>query len=135
MNNPPAYPDTLRRRVIILFFGGLLLVFLAMGIGRVFPQTWRFDLGWLNLAAGLPLTLAGLPLAGLVGPGAVHPGKGTPAPAVATQRLVTGGPYACTHNPMTLGALGLTLGLGIWTGSGVLVLLTGLVFSGPCYSD
>ncbi len=57
-------------------------------------------------------------------------GAGTPAPKVATQGLVTQGPYAHTRNPMTLGALSMYLGIGVWMGSGVVIILTLIVFSG-----
>lgn len=56
-------------------------------------------------------------------------GEGTPAPKVATQRLVMQGPYAYSRNPMTLGALLTYLGIGVWMGSGVVILLTVIVFS------
>lgn len=48
---------------------------------------------------------------------------------VATQKLVQTGPYACTRNPMTLGALSMYLGIGIWMGSGIVIALALIVFS------
>jgi len=51
-------------------------------------------------------------------------------PKVATQKLVTNGPYAYSRNPMTLGALLVYLGIGVWMGSGVVIALTVIVFSG-----
>ena len=55
-------------------------------------------------------------------------GKGTPYPNVATQRLITTGPYAYTRNPMTLGAFFLYLGIAIGMGSGVVSLLILVIF-------
>jgi protein-S-isoprenylcysteine O-methyltransferase Ste14 len=48
---------------------------------------------------------------------------------VATQKLVTRGPYAYIRNPMTLGALFLYSGIGIWMSSGVLIILSLVFFS------
>lgn len=125
------HSEGLRRRVVTLFFGGLfMMAVLAVGISRVFGDWGRVDFGWLNQASGFALALGGLALVTW----SVHIqytfGKGTPAPKVATQRLITHGPYACTRNPMTLGALLMYLGIGIWTGSGVVIILTVIIFSG-----
>lgn len=131
MNQPEEHPEKLRRRVIALFFSGLLvLALIILGIGWACGDWGKVSLGWLNHAAGFVLTLGGLAL--IVW--SVHIqytfGKGTPAPKVATQRLVTHGPYACTRNPMTLGGLLMYLGIGIWIGSGVVIILVVIVVSG-----
>lgn len=122
--------DLLRRQVIILFFLGLLsMAVIAIGIGWACGDWGRFHFGGLNQVLGPALTVSGLALVGWSVCVQVVLGQGTPAPKVATQRLVTQGPYAYTRNPMTLGALLMYLGIGIWMSSGVVVLLTAIVFS------
>ena len=114
----------------MLFFLGLLfMAMLAVGIGWALADWGRFRISWLNQALGPALTVGGLALVVWSVRTQYILGKGTPAPKVATQRLVTQGPYAYTRNPMTLGALLMYLGIGIWLGSGVVVILTLLVFS------
>ena len=130
MNETREHPDALRRRVIGLFFLGLLsMAMLALGIGWVSADWGRIRLGWLNQALGPALTMGGLALVAWSVRVQYVLGQGTPAPKVATQRLVTQGPYAYSRNPMTLGALWMYLGIGIWMGSGVVILLTVIVFS------
>jgi len=130
MSQTKEHPETLRRKVIALFFLGLLLMaVIAVGIGWICGDWGRFQLGWLNLALGLTMAAGGIVLVVWSVSIQYTLGKGTPAPKVATQRLVTQGPYAYTRNPMTLGALLIYLGIGIWMGSGVVILLTLIVFS------
>jgi protein-S-isoprenylcysteine O-methyltransferase Ste14 len=57
-------------------------------------------------------------------------GKGTPAPMVATRRLVVEGPYAFSRNPMTLGALLFYLGISLGMGSLSAIVMVLLVFTG-----
>jgi len=52
-------------------------------------------------------------------------GRGTPAPIMATQKLVVRGPYAYCRNPMSLGTILFYLGIGIWIGS---LSAIGLIF-------
>jgi protein-S-isoprenylcysteine O-methyltransferase Ste14 len=116
--------------VVALFFLGLLfMVFLALGIDRLCADWGRIRFGWLNQALGPALTVGGLALVGWSVRVQYVLGQGMPAPKAATQRLVTQGPYAHSRNPMTLGALLMYLGIGVWIGSGVVVLLTVIVFS------
>jgi|APMed6443717190_1056831.scaffolds.fasta_scaffold96598_2 protein-S-isoprenylcysteine O-methyltransferase Ste14 len=130
MNKTRGRADTLRRRVIVLFFLGLLMMaIIAIGIGWACGDWGRIRIGWLNQFLGPALTVGGLALVGWSVRVQYVLGQGTPAPKVATQKLVTQGPYAYTRNPMTLGALFMYLGLGAWMGSGVVVLLTVIVFS------
>jgi protein-S-isoprenylcysteine O-methyltransferase Ste14 len=130
MKEPRQHSDGLRRRVVIIFFLGLLFMAgIAIGIGWVFDDWGRIRLGWLNQALGPALAVSGLALVGWSVRVQYVLGKGTPAPKVATQRLVTQGPYAYSRNPMTLGALWMYLGIGGWMGSGVVILLTVIVFS------
>jgi len=56
-------------------------------------------------------------------------GKGTPFPKVATQQLITTGPYALTRNPMTLGAFLLYLGIAFGMGSMPVILLILVIFT------
>ena len=125
-----AHSEALRRRVVAIFFLGLLLmVGIAIEIGWACAGWGRIRLGWLNQALGPALTVGGFALVGWSVRVQYVLGQGTPAPKVATRRLVMRGPYAYSRNPMTLGALLLYLGIGIWMGSGVVVLLTMIVFS------
>ena len=131
MAQPQKHPDGLRKVVIALFFLGLLLLaLLAVGIGLACSAWISFGPGWLNHVGGPSLSLGGIALVVWSVHAQYTSGKGTPAPKVATQKLVTNGPYAFTRNPMTLGALLLYLGIGVWVGSGVVILLTVIVFSG-----
>lgn len=130
---PTAPPAARRRRVIAVFFtglAGLALLAAAVGWGCDWRLGWLpFDWGGLQLVLGAGLGVGGLAL--VIWSVAVQYtlGQGTPAPAVATRHLVTQGPYACTRNPMTLGALGLYLGIGLGLGAGTVVALTAVVFS------
>ena len=105
------------------------MVGIAIAIGWVFNDWGSIRLGRLNQVLGPALTVGGFALVGW----SVHIqyilGKGTPAPMVATLKLVRTGPYACTRNPMTLGALFIYLGIGVWMGSGIVIALTLAVFS------
>lgn len=131
MTQPKEHPENLRRRVIALFFLGLLLMAVfAIWLGWACAGWGRFYLGWLNQTFGPALIVAGLALVVWSVRVQYGTGKGTPAPKVATLELVTQGPYAYSRNPMTLGALLLYLGIGVWMGSGVVVILTVIVFSG-----
>lgn len=131
MTQLQKHPERLRIMVIVLFFSGLLLMaILAVGIGWVCADWGRIHLGWLNKAGGPALTLGGLALVACSVYIQYTLGKGTPAPKVATQKLITNGPYAFTRNPMTLGALLMYLGIGVWMGSVVVIILTVIVFSG-----
>ncbi len=100
----------------------------AVGIGWACGDWGRFHIGWFNLALGPALTAGGIALVGWSVYIQYTLGKGTPAPTVATKRLVTQGPYAYSRNPMTLGALVMYLGIGVWMGSGVVVTLAVVVF-------
>ena len=130
MKETLGHSDALRRKVIILFFLGLLsMAITATGIGWACADWGRIRLGWLNQVLGPALTVSGLALVGWSVRVQYVLGQGTPAPKVATQRLVTQGPYAYSRNPMTLGALLMCLGIGAWVGSGVVIILTVIVFS------
>ena len=105
------------------------MAIVALGIGWACRDWGSIRLGWLNQTLGPALTVSGFALVSWSVRIQYVLGEGTPAPKVATQRLVTQGPYAYSRNPMTLGALLLYLGIGFWMGSGVVILLTLVVFS------
>ncbi len=130
MEQPKPNPEKLRKRVVVLFsFGLLLMAILAAGIGWASGDWLRLSLSWVNWVGGLFLTLVGISLVVWSVSIQYTFGKGTPAPKVPTQRLITLGPYAHTRNPMTLGALLFYTGIGFWMGSGVVVLLSIVVHS------
>jgi protein-S-isoprenylcysteine O-methyltransferase Ste14 len=128
---PCSHSDTSRKRVITLFFLSLLfMAILAIGIGKVVGNFGVFHLGWLHPVIGLALVMSGFALVIWSVRVQYEIGKGTPTPWFATQKLVTQGPYTYTRNPMTLGSLLLYLGIGVWIGSGVVIFLTVMIFSG-----
>jgi len=117
-------------RVIALFFLGLLLlVIVEVGIGWLCGSWGDIQLGWVALVLGPVFVIGGTTLVTW----SVHTqykiGDGTPAPMVATRKLVTQGPYAYTRNPMTLGVLLLYAAIGIWMSSALLIGLVILVFA------
>ena len=107
----------------------VVIAIIALVIGRACEDWWTIRLGWLNLVLGPVLIVGGFALVSWSVLFLYKLGKGTPSPRVATQRLVRQGLYTYTRNPMTLGALLLYLGIGFLMGSGVVVLLTLVVFS------
>jgi len=120
---------TLKRKVISLFFLGLLLmVVVEVGIDWICGEWGRIRLGWLNQVLGPVLTIGGIALVIWSVLTQHILGDGTPAPMVATQKLVMQGPYSYTRNPMTLGALFLYSGIGIWMSSAVIIILSLIVF-------
>jgi protein-S-isoprenylcysteine O-methyltransferase Ste14 len=128
---PDQEREKLRRKVVILFFSGLLLMaMIAVGIGWLASGWGSFRLGWFNQVVGPVLIVGGLALVVWSVYIQYMLGKGTPAPKVSTQKLVTHGPYAYTRNPMTLGALVMYMGIAVWMGSGVLAILTLVIFGG-----
>lgn len=122
--------DVLKKRVICLFFLGLLLmIVIEVGIGWVCGDWGRIRLRWLSQVLGPVLIVGGIALVIWSVITQYKIGDGTPAPIVATQKLVTRGPYSFTRNPMTLGALFLYSGIGVWMGSAVLIILSVVIFS------
>ena len=120
----------LKKKVIGLFFlGMLLMIVIEVGIGWACSNWGRIHFGWLNQVLGPVLTIGGIALVIWSVLTQYIIGNGTPAPMVATQKLVTQGPYSYTRNPMTLGAVFLYSGIGIWMSSGVLIILNIIVFS------
>jgi protein-S-isoprenylcysteine O-methyltransferase Ste14 len=122
-----------RKTIIGFFFGGLLLlVILELVLIWGFNQVSGLPVlqfGYLNLLFGL----LAVGLGGFLVTWSVWiqytEGKGTPAPMAATKKLIVDGPYACTRNPMTLGAAIFYLGIAFGLGSGVVMALVLLVFT------
>ncbi len=130
MNDSQATAASRRKKVIGIFLLALLLL-IAVEVAMVwFLRTWlSFNLGWGNQVVGALMTLIGILLVGWSIYIQYALGKGTPSPKVATQKLITTGPYAYTRNPMTLGAFFLYLGIAIGMGSGVVSLLILVIFA------
>ncbi len=130
MSKHKTTKEVLKKQVISLFFLGLfLMIVIEVGIGWFFGDWGRIHHSWLNQALGPGLTIGGFALVIWSVLTQYKVGNGTPVPMVATQKLVTQGPYSYTRNPMTLGALFLYSGIGVWMGSGVLIVLIAIVFS------
>lgn len=104
------------------------MAIIAIGIGWACGDWGRIRFGWLNQVLGPALTVGGLALVGCSVRVQYVLGQGTPAPKLATQRLVTRGPYTYIRNQMSLGALLMYLDIGAWMGSGMVLLLTISVF-------
>lgn len=130
MNKPESTPATLRKKVISIFTLALL-VLIAVEVGFVWLLgSWgRFDLGWWYQVIGALMTIGGIVLLGWSIFIQYTLGKGTPFPKVATQQLITTGPYAYTRNPMTLGAFLLYLGIAVGMGSIPVILLVLVIFT------
>ena len=78
---------------------------------------------------GLLMTMSGIVLVGWSISIQYTLGKGTPFTKVATQQLITNGPYVYTRNPMTLGAFLLYLGVALGMGSMPVILLILVIFT------
>jgi len=130
MNKSEAIPATLRKKVISIFSLALLvLIAVEVGIVWLLGSWGRFDLGWWHQVIGALMTMGGIFLVWWSISIQYTLGKGTPFPKVATQQLITAGPYACTRNPMTLGAFLLYLGIAVGMGSIPVILLILVIFT------
>ncbi|MCX6077912.1 MAG: isoprenylcysteine carboxylmethyltransferase family protein [Chloroflexi bacterium] len=98
-------------------------------LGLVWALEGGFHTDFWRIALGFPLVGGGLGLVIWSVQTLYIAGLGTPAPAVATQKLVQTGPYRYSRNPMTLGASLFYLGLAVWAGSGVIFGLVLLIFT------
>jgi protein-S-isoprenylcysteine O-methyltransferase Ste14 len=120
-------------RVIVLFFLGLLgMAFVESSVIWLIHRVTDIPVWhsvWINNLIGVSLVISGAALVIWSVRIQYREGKGTPAPMVATQKLVVSGPYAYTRNPMTLGAALFYLGIAIWLGSLPGVGLVVLVFA------
>jgi len=77
----------------------------------------RFVHGALNAVLALPLVVTGLILVEWTVGLQLSQGLGTPLPIVATQCLITSGPYRYSRNPMAAGTTKVYLGIALWLGS------------------
>ena len=130
MNKPEGTPATLRKKVISIFSLALLmLVAIEVGIIWLLGSRGSFEFGCWHQVFGALMTIGGIVLVGWSISIQYTLGKGTPFPKVATQQLITTGPYACTRNPMTLGAFLLYLGIAVGMGSIPVILLVLVIFT------
>jgi protein-S-isoprenylcysteine O-methyltransferase Ste14 len=87
----------------------------------------RVALGWSNTLLGGLLGAVGFAFAMWSIGEQFTLGRGTPIPKVASQELVTTGPYAYTRNPMALGTILMYLGVAVWIGSLMATLIVALL--------
>lgn len=120
-----------RARSIALMFEGLLflllLPYLFYIIAVVIDKTLCFPplyIGSYNLLIGAIICVAGFMFAAWSVYVQFTIGRGTPAPFMPTQQLITDGPYKYCRNPMTFGTTLLYLGIGIIVMSISYVLVT-----------
>ncbi|NIS83066.1 MAG: hypothetical protein GTO14_23340 [Anaerolineales bacterium] len=81
-----------------------------LGIPRIAGELFRYLVGGIVILIGLVFALWSIAVQ-------LTRGRGTPLPMMATQNLLTSGPFRYCRNPMTLGAILLYLGIGIVFGS------------------
>ena len=81
-----------------------------------------------NLIIALFFIILGLLLIGWTGFVQFNIGKGTPIPAMPTQRLITTSVYSLCRNPMLLGTLIYYLWISLWINSLSAIFLTTLFF-------
>jgi protein-S-isoprenylcysteine O-methyltransferase Ste14 len=130
MDKSEVTPAPLKRKVISIFsLALLLLVVVEVSIGWLLRAWGRFSLGWWNQIIAVVMIVIGIVLIVWSISIQYSLGKGTPFPKVATQQLITSGPYAYSRNPMTLGALLLYLGVAIGMGSIPVILLVLIIFT------
>jgi protein-S-isoprenylcysteine O-methyltransferase Ste14 len=71
------------------------------------------NLGMAGLIIGIAMVVIGLPIGFWTVVDQFTRASGTPLPIMATQRLLTDGPYAWSRNPMVFGTLAAYLGLAL----------------------
>jgi protein-S-isoprenylcysteine O-methyltransferase Ste14 len=115
---------SLKQRAITLVFAGIIFVLLIpvlLVMSSAAIDAWlnipRFTAGVANRIAGSILTACGLLLAQWTIYIQMAIGRGTPIPAMPTQKLIVEGPFTWCRNPMTLGTFLVYLGIAVWTGS------------------
>jgi protein-S-isoprenylcysteine O-methyltransferase Ste14 len=115
---------SLRRRIAVLALAGIFFLFLlplavTRGGASLDHQLGvsAFHFGVANYVLGGALILTGMFFALWSIDIQVTRGRGTPLPMLPTQQLLTGGPFQCCRNPMTLGTLLAYSGLGIAAGT------------------
>jgi protein-S-isoprenylcysteine O-methyltransferase Ste14 len=114
----------LARRIALTLPAGVLFVFLLpLAVVRGGPSLDRrfglpsVHLGAVNCILGGALVVVGLCAAWWSIYVQFTRGRGTPLPMMATQELLTEGPFQYCRNPMTLGTLLAYLGLAVIAGT------------------
>jgi protein-S-isoprenylcysteine O-methyltransferase Ste14 len=115
---------SLKQRAVTLVFAGIIFVLLIpvlLVMSSAAIDAWlnipRFTAGVANRIAGSILTACGLLLAQWTIYIQMAVGRGTPVPAMPTQKLIVEGPFTWCRNPMTLGTFLAYLGIAVWIGS------------------
>ena len=112
------------KRLVALFFEGILFVGILPGTLVYFSPLLdlqfklpRLVFGAINVIIGCVFILTGILFALWSIYIQFTIGRGTPAPVMATQELITQRPYNYCRNPMALGTIVLYLGVGALIGS------------------
>jgi protein-S-isoprenylcysteine O-methyltransferase Ste14 len=121
---------TLLAGVIFVVAISLFIVQLSSALDRWLGIP-RFEYGLPNHLVGGLTVLIGWVLAMWSVVAQLAHGRGTPLPMMATQTLLTTGPFEHCRNPMSLGTIVLYSGIGMWIGSfsaiGIVIVLSGLL--------
>lgn len=114
------------RRLALTACSGLLIVVafpaLLIWLSTLGGSAWRFSVSLALATVCSVVALAGLFLAMWTVWTQLRRGRGTPIPAMATQKLLIDGPYRLCRNPMALGAVGFYTGMAVCLGSWAAVL-------------
>lgn len=135
-----AHEYSKEQRIIALFFLGILVMVafpLFIGLESSYIDQWfhfpKFVYGVINIILALLIGIIGLLFALWAVQVQFSVGRGTPAPMMATQKLIIQKPYSYCRNPMTLGTIFYYLGITIWIGSfsaiGLTLLFTVLLLA------
>ncbi len=129
-----AHEHSKRKRILIVALGGVffwVVIPLFILISSYYLDQWlrlpNFNYGLINSVVGLIFMGVGWFFANWTIKVQFTIGRGTPIPLVATQKLLTNGPYAYCRNPMAFGTDLFYIGLAIWLGSVPAVVL-GLIY-------
>ncbi len=128
------------QRIIALFFLGILVLvafpFFIILVSSYIDQWFhlpKFVYGVLNLILAMLIGVIGFLFALWAVQVQFSVGRGTPAPIMATQKLIIQKPYSYCRNPMTFGTILFYLGITIWIGSfsaiGLTLLFTVLLLA------
>ena len=123
------YPLVIRI-ISTLFAGTIFVLFIPVFMLKYSIKLDKFfDISYLGFEA-LNLVIGGIAI--LTGAffalwsiiSQISSGRGTPIPAMATQKLLVRGPFKYSRNPMSFGTILAYLGLSIFKGSISMILLT-----------
>ena len=125
-----------KRLLLVAFLSSPFVVLPVLVLSRLAPAldkrlrlpSWRQN--GLALLAGILLLIPGWLLAIWTIFVQFTEAQGTPAPMMATQKLLVIGPFALCRNPMALGTILFYVGVGILVGSPLSVGLTFLFTAG-----